>query len=36
VTASATSLATNRVRATVANNTMVRLIERSAFFQGAR
>src|SRR5215211_7277088 len=34
VTARATPLATNRVRAMVANNTMVRLIRRAAFLQG--
>src|SRR5919106_6191169 len=31
---STTPLATNRVRAMVANNTMVRLIRRAAFLQG--
>jgi hypothetical protein len=36
VAARATPLATNKVRAMVANNSMVRLIERPAFFQGAR
>jgi hypothetical protein len=36
VAARATPLATNKVRAIVANNSMVRLIERPAFFQGAR
>src|SRR5215212_6497232 len=34
VTARATPLATNTVRAMVVNNTMVRLIRRAAFLQG--